>query len=610
LLLFAVTRGLEAVDAGRLGAALGVAAEAFPQLDVTTLWTARSPSGRLAAAAIHHSPTVSRPRRYRAAQGNHVVLFDGLPLDRRCRFSGHDAGVLLDRWHQLAGNLEGQFVAVRVDMEHDDLECITDSLGIAPVYLYQRDGGWLLSNSVEAIRSATGADSPDPLGVSTFLSLGWAAGDRTLVHDIEALGGGHRYRVTSNGVVGNAYLSPRTVAHVSSRNDSTIDDVADELVNLTAAVAETSSPVSVGLTGGRDTRVLLALLRAAGVDRAEYYTIGDDDDSDVRLARNVAVELGVPYRVMEPSTTDASGDWMSLTKLFVSQSDGLSSLLQIGEYTDQLRHVDELAIKPSGLGGEIGRSGVGPVRFAGTVPLARSMPRVHRQVVRRLRPPFAQLLTAEALVTSTEYLHRFLDERREEGWPVPALSEVFYTWDRVARWGSAGFRRSSAAADLFSPFCSQAFITYSFSLSPSERYLEAAHYRLLSKLAPRLRDMPGQEEWAPQRPALAPALASRELLARLLERSIRRVPRRRASRRVGPAAPSGVPAASMSWFEDHLAAHREVCLSPADSPLWRWVDRRSLENILAADASERAPLTEGVVRVASLFWYFHGRHVL
>ena len=61
----------------------------------------------------------------------------------------------------------------------------------------------------------------------------------------------------------------------------------------------------------------------------------------------------------------------------------------------------------------------------------------------------------------------------------------------------------------------------------------------------------------------------------------------------------------MRWFSAHAAEHREVCLGTADSPLWAYVDRSALEAAFRADTPGR--MREGLIRVATLAWYFHGR---
>ena len=536
-----------------------------------------------------------------------MVVFDGFPVDRMSQFPAHDATALLQNWERLDGRLEGQFVAVRVDLVEESVECITDAVGIAPLYSFQHGGNHLLSNSVEAIRTSVGLAEPDPLGVSCFLSLGWAAADRVLLRDVRALRGGHRYRLKTSGFTSRVYMSSATIAaEAHDAKSMSTPELVRDLVGLTSTALSKAAPVKCALTGGRDSRVVLALLEAAGAEHVRYHTIGSEADCDVRIARSIANVRNLSYERWAPSEFDASGDVIALIKMFVAQSDGLSSLNQIGEYGDQLTPFDRIGLKVSGLGGEIGRGGITAIRFGGTLPVVRRSSRLHTALMRRVRPAFKGLLRPEAMSVSTDYLRRFAADRRAEGWQVRDLSESFYAFDRSPRMTSAGLRRTSAVDDFFSPFCSQAFIRYCFSLSPAERYLEAPHYRIMSSLAPQLRDMEYQRPWRPQVPRLAALLASYELMRLVADRAVK--PRVQLGRRsTGEPLPRGAAVDSVRWFERHIETHRDLCLSLPQSPLWEWVDRAAVESAFRADPAARGEVIEGLLRVVTLFWYFHGR---
>jgi hypothetical protein len=162
--------------------------------------------------------------------------------------------------------------------------------------------------------------------------MGWPAGDTTLLAQVRVLPGGHEYRLARSGVTGLPYLTPATVAaHARSGRRISTDEIVTEMIELTSALVSSGVSVSCGLTAGRDTRVQLALLLAAGADDVRYYTGGRDGDGDVEGARLIARELGLRHEVRPLETLDEAVDWVTLTKMLVSQTDGLSSLIQIGD---------------------------------------------------------------------------------------------------------------------------------------------------------------------------------------------------------------------------------------------------------------------------------------
>ena len=54
-------------------------------------------------------------------------------------------------------------------------------------------------------------------------------------------------------------------------------------------------PVTAAITAGRDSRVCLALLRAAGAD-ARYVTGGVPGEPDIEIAKALAARFGFPHR--------------------------------------------------------------------------------------------------------------------------------------------------------------------------------------------------------------------------------------------------------------------------------------------------------------------------
>lgn len=606
--LFIVSHGRPAVGERALAAAVSGAAAAFPALAGGDSWSATSRSGDVAVAAVHHPDVVVGPRKYRAREGDVVILYDGLPVERSGCFRGHDAATLLAHWDELPERLEGQYAAVRIDLAHDHVALLADTIGTNPLFALAHETGYLAGNSVEAIRLASGVDAPSPLGVSSYVYMGWAVGDTTLLSGIRALGSGCRYELTGRGLVEEPYVTPATVAkRAKSKSKVRTEELVASLVELTASALSTGLPLKCALTAGRDTRVVLALLRACDAQNVEYYTIGRDGEIDVDVARELASRLGLPHEVWPPSGPVVTDDWIALTKMFVSQTDGLSSLIQIADYVDQLEPVKAIGLKAGGFGGEIGRTSINVVPYASNVPVFALSQRLQELLLSQWSRDLRGLCTPEAGHLVREYLHKFIDERRAEGWPLRTVSESFYIFDRMARWGAMSLRRTSNTDDVFFPLCSQVYVNHAFGVSPEERFLEAPHYRMLSKLSPELRDLRFATPWKPQQRVRAPLIASASFARLIVDRA--RLRDRIGLSRSRPNAPLAPVPHWATWFDEHAQEHLELCLAVPESPLWTWIDRRVVEQAFRAEPAERAAMREGLLRVATLFWYFHGRHL-
>jgi len=596
--LYAIVSNVPRLAEEQLTEELMRAGEEFA-LDPATAWTAVSRGGAIRAAGVHHGTERCGHRRYLARSGSQVTLFDGLPVEREGRFQACDAEALAMHWQALEDSLEGQFNAVQLDLVGGRAEILLDPLGLVQVFVARRHGGIIVSNSATLTAALSGLRSPDPLGVSSLMGLGWAAGESTLTRDVRVLCGGARHTLTAVGLQTRRHFGPQTIPG-GGEDPLTAGELAATLTTLTASAVRGIDRVGCALTAGRDTRVLAALMQAAG-EHALYFTGGTADHPDVVIARELARRLGLEHEVVCHDPSSSSLDWTNAAARFIRQNDGLVSLLQLPDYIDLSLARPRLGVKLGGVGGEIGRTGIGALTAAATnVPVLRSSARAQRRLLAMKVRNESGLMTSDAMAELARYLDSFREERLGEGWRPQELQEAFYTFERVGRWGASG-RRMAGTDDAFLPLCARPFISYCFTLSSAERYVEAAHYRLLTELSPELRDhrfdfpFPGQRTW------LVPVRATGRLVKGVGEQVIS-----------APAGPNGDVARvcpeypfQHAWFEARLDLMRDL-FSVSNSDLWRFISRRRIQALLDGTEADRAANQEDLLRATTIFWHFHG----
>jgi len=593
--LFAAVLGDE-TDGPDVAGALAAAAQDFPELDASTLSEFRSSDGRLVFAAMTHAPAAASNRRYLARLGSVAVAFDGLPVDGQAGFHAADAAGLLRHWDELPGRLDGQFAAIRVDTEACSVELLLDALGLVPVYTAVTASSTVISNSVEAVRRLARASSLDLLAASTMLTLGWSVSDRTLLEPVRVLAAGRLHRWTPGRHTERSVLDSELVAPVRRRERIDERHLAETLLRLTRAAAEDEAPVQCPVTAGRDARVCLALLLAAQVP-VELYTFGTPGDVDVEAGRHVATSLGLPQRTFWPDADQV--DWPVVARRFVRQTDGLASFEQLQDILEPPPTPGRVALKASGIGGEMSRTVTGVLDgVTGTIPGIGRSNRLARTLLTRKLHGFGGLATPTAMAESRRYVEDFAARRQAEGWSGASTAEAWYLYERIGRHASTAPRRSGPTADLFSPFCSLAYISYAYALPVAERYNEVSHRRLLALLSPTLLHEPFEQPWPPQRPRLAAPLATAQV-ARAASSTV--------TGRLGhqPGRPTAQPKRPPrpAWFERDLELHREVAMGDPGSPLWTVVDRERLGRLFSAEPAERLLLRAGFERVLALAWY-------
>lgn len=268
-----------------------------------------SPSG--------HQPMVSRDGRYCLVYNGEVYNFrdlrrelegDGVTFD-----STGDTQVVLHaliRWGR--GALErfnGMFALALYDRREGRLLLARDHAGIKPLYYMRGPGGLVFASQYDQLLAhpmsrGLGVDRD---GLALYLRLGYLPAPRAILQGTGSVEAGGWVEVECDGTVreGRFFSFP-------CRGEATLCGAeAWEAVDaaVSAAVARqlvSDVPVGVFLSGGIDSPLVAAKVRAAGRDGVKAFTIGtggDPFDESVDAAA-YAREIGIDHVVRQISAQD------------------------------------------------------------------------------------------------------------------------------------------------------------------------------------------------------------------------------------------------------------------------------------------------------------------
>jgi hypothetical protein len=578
--------------------------DVFPQLDASTLWQRSSAGGTVFAASMHTAGPAAAPRRYVWHAGDRSVFYCGLPVAADGAFAAHCADDLAARWDHLADHLEGQYAALRIVDEPPRLELITDTLGMEQVFYSHQGDSWLVSNSVRLLERIGGPRPLDELGVSLYLGIGWAGDDRTLRDGIRVIPGGQHWTWQAGDVEPRRRIcfGPTDLARQPRRalNAARVERLANDLMQLCRSLGQ-SFPLESPLTGGRDSRLLAALLIRAGVS-ARYVTAGEPSSADAQIGAAIAQAFDLPHTIVTITEADVVNRWDDLAWSYVRQNDGLSSLWEIASVLELAPHVERLKVGLWGIGGEIARGFYGEPRLYLN---GRDVASVQRYLVEKKVADAGGLVRREATALARDYVHRFVRECVAMGFAPVDAPDVFYAFQRVGRWGGNNARRVMPIQDLFTPFSSRAFVSAAFALPASQRYTEPLHYSLMRRLSPELHRLPFDgKPWRAQQPWF-------NLLKVQGVALWRRVQRRSGSRSSSKRSPDKPAAFDRGgWFEGKRQQALSVCLDQVDSPLWNFVDRSVFERLMssATEPDRRWRYRSALYGIATLFYYEADHH--
>jgi asparagine synthase (glutamine-hydrolysing) len=600
--LFIVGWGLSPERIRRTIAELHRTAALFPMLDHDAAWHRELPGGVL-VGSVPSPASISAPRQYvhdGTSDGAALTLYDGLPINPVGSFAAHRAEELDANWERVSDALEGRFCLVRVRAEPLEIQLVTDACGVEQVYVHEDAGSSLVSNSAGLIQRALGLTELDPLGVSLFLALDWVGGDRTLRRAVTVAPGAQHWTWRS----GDRSWAKRTfwqAAAAAGRpvrmvDRELVDEVVEPLTRFCTAAARVTGSVNAPLSGGRDSRLLAAILIAAGIP-ARYWTKGDAGSLDVGIGGEVARLYGLPHRfsnrptqALEGShpTRDIGAEWETLSQTFVAQNDGLASLYNVGNIQGQPDRVERLEVTFTAMCAEAARAPYGaPYLTAQDASVGRTSSFLAYMLTSRPRG----LVRPEAFRLARRHVQDLVRASFEEGAAAENLTTMFYLAERCRRYGANNPRELAQTEDKVVPFQTRAYVESALSILPKERSQDRLHHEVMRILVPGLESVPPFDKPSLEavrlpgrivrlRNGLMPRLPYVALRALVAARDLARPPR------VEPAPYS--PYDEESWLETNLDWARDVCLSNRGSALWSFIDRRRFERLLSPDTSAPA----------------------
>jgi len=568
----------------------------YPSLDADSLW--RAPEGRAFAACIQSNTAARGSRQYIYQKPDEIVLFDGCMVDIDGRLNAMCASELSANWEILPARLEGRFSILRIRPQTSEMELLTDFMGMTQVFHATVNGKLIISNSVRVLTRICQDSALDPLGASLMLSLGWPSGDRTLNQAVQIVPGGAHWRWGSGAQTKPVQPQSASPAHlVGLRKKKFKYSEAGKLSDCMVAMLRTlgnSYKLQCPLTGGRDTRLLLALLLRGRLS-AEYYTDASTNPEDLDTAIALANRFHLSHRVHRPSADIPEDQWDTLTARLVRQNDGMVGLWQLADIMPETYGQAEMPVRLFGIGGEIAR------RFYAN-PSILLLKRgdingAARWLGNKLHD-YNGIVREPAMALSHQFLRDWVAQAADAGYSTAEMPDVFYTFERVRRWAGAGAssRKVQNSFDLFAPLCTRPFVEAAFRLPVLNRFAEPLHYQLI-RLIPELHRMPfGGDSWLTQMPSMAlPQLIIRKKILPPLARKLRLT-----------ASPKETRSFDISEvLMSNLPKIRTFCMDHAKSPLWEFVDRNRFEQITAPDF-ERSQLTlytEILSQIATLFYY-------
>lgn len=353
---------------------------------------------------------------------------------------------------------------------------LQDDLGLYPKLYYKEGGGLLLSagNDPSKLNTAT-SERLDLLALLEGSAMGFQLGARTLFKSVKRLLPWERTTCRS----GKLFIEP----------ESAIECPAAILDFLTSQVCSAfEDGVALELTGGLDSRLLLAVALRKGVKPKLSFTIGDQTNADVMTAAAIAKQYDFPHvtlpvMVQEDRIKQDTFDFVRASGYAVNAA-AYAWLPATLSPLNNLR-----TAQMSGLGGEF----VGGFYYTPLDSLIEPLRLQAVWVKSRLMQPWIEYtrlwhrdiyreLEAELIREVVERINEFPGPWRER-------LDSFYRRQRVRRWALPVLDASNNYYTVFAPLLSPEYYAWALSLPVQKRMDRTAQRELLQAAHPELANL-------------------------------------------------------------------------------------------------------------------------
>lgn len=536
----------------------------------------------------HHSKTeIIGDRNYISENNDFILFYSGLPVDPSGKIKAHRAEELLNNFDKIRHDYEGQASVIRFNKKTNNVDILTDTVGMEQVYYYNKADELIISNSIFLIERTLNLLELDPVGVSYFLSIGWVASDYTLRKNIEVIQGAQHW-IWNNEKKTLNKITYFDVSDIKIRTEEVLKK--DNVKNLAEKMSKNFSAINDNfhiecpLTGGFDSRLIIAFLIKNNID-ASYYTSGDQYSGDVYTASLIANRFRLNYRNYETRNDLLLENWDDFIYKFMLQYGGLASLWQLPDIIAHIGDNDQIGVRMTSMGSEAGRVTYGNYTSYGDNDDKEFMV---EHLVKKVIKNQSNLVNLSAIEEGKNYLIDFINSNMEKNVSAKIIPELFYIKERVGRHHANNWNDQKFKTDYFDIFCSREFLTNALRIDPLNKVTNPLHYKLMRLLNIELMKIPfnsngGVRKFGPQN------LIVKMYSDKLKDLAKKRIKRIRANIIASKMMPKSNPQKNKTvvpvfnrtyWFESKLDNIRSLILDQHTSGLWMFLNRDKLEKTL------------------------------
>lgn len=385
--------------------------------------------------------------------------------------------VSLEALARQSARLKGVYFVVLHDHRSRDSYAFVDGSGLFQAFYSERFVGTSFLELAEAEQLQP--NDLDPEALVEFFHFGNVYSGKTLFSQIKKINPEQIIRLSSKG---NLSLLPRAVRELTAP----VISFEESIRSFAAAAAE--EQISLDLTGGIDSRLLVVMLQSLGL-RFEIATCGLSSDPDVSIARQVAEALDLELHVTERAMDTV--DWTEVFKDCDGLFDVVRACSQAQMRTERRQRGISLVV--IGVGGELLKD----FWWLQDMPFyARSRPNLEKLYAFRIAPAPLQhsYLSVRYRAASLTYRQRAL--RTLSTYVVSGntctYDRIYYSY-KMRECGGRSATNYSRQIHCYAPYLEREVVAFGYQLPRTQRFFNNFHRQMITRLNPGVARIPTTE---------------------------------------------------------------------------------------------------------------------
>lgn len=260
-------------------------------------------------SAVHYQTNLQKPAN---AQCDPEIYIDGFvvpKIEQMNSFLGTSQNKMIADLYRDYGRdfihyVKGAFCIVILGTER--LEIYTDRHSIGKFFVYDDGKECYISNSLARISSEYALNT-DPLGVAAYALLNHFFHGMTLFEHLTASTAASVLELKDKAISRGQYWTPKELFTRTLDKSLNLQKFAGKWQSIIRGYVDYLSPehISLTLTGGNDSRMVLAGLMAQKID-FHAFTYGNPDSLDAIIARTICEKAGLRHDVHHVSNPTQS----------------------------------------------------------------------------------------------------------------------------------------------------------------------------------------------------------------------------------------------------------------------------------------------------------------